>query len=281
MIQGLTTAQLYAIIAVFNRVNEHGEKAYLSAESLARNTGISDSSARRALKSLADRGILIRRERGGRSGDGQAWASTYALGQLTGSTDHRRPVDPVAQPVTGELLSEGSTAHSRDVNRSIVPSQPVTSDPPSDPPTTDPPTTDPPAGGVALVNAGASTREPPPPPQSITEERRDIYVGTFDGMGRGNPSKVEKPVDPLAQYAHLLTDWTRKQLLARARAEPDDPEFTPERTVETLIQLYTRSNRPQTKNGLRQFVVEINEATTDAGLPEPSLIRSLLGIEAA
>lgn len=130
-----------------------------------------------------------------------------------------------------------------------------------------------------VSNAGA--RELPPPPRSITEERQDTYVGVFDGMGRGKPNNVDKPADPLAEYAHLLTPWTRKQLLARARAEVPDPDYTPEHMVEIFIQLFTRSNRPQTKDGLRQFVVAINEATDGTGLPEPAAVRALLGIEAA
>ncbi|GAA4386401.1 MarR family transcriptional regulator [Tsukamurella soli] len=115
---GITGAQWYALIEVFNRSDAAGGNAYLSAEALARVSGLSERAARKALVTLVDRGVIVRVAKGGRAGDGRQWASTYALGDLLSPNESgRRPVDPANGPTNLSGQPEQECRSTPEVNR--------------------------------------------------------------------------------------------------------------------------------------------------------------------
>jgi hypothetical protein len=99
---------------------------FASVRTLA-EIGMSESSVRRATAELQARGLLIMLSRGGRSGDGHARATTWALSQPTtgermtnvsiaqGGTDENR-----SQLPTEERMIGLSTAQGEPLNRSSV-----------------------------------------------------------------------------------------------------------------------------------------------------------------
>jgi DNA-binding transcriptional ArsR family regulator len=175
--QGLTATQLYAATEAFNKADEYGRAIFLGYESLAATTGMGKTSARLALKSLVDLGLIRRTARGGRSGDGRKWASAY---ELTFSTDSTLTVDPVEQ--SGSTVS-GLPVES-DVNRQSSVPQP--SDPhvstvsgllPNKPAPINPLPINPPPLSPCVSNAGAGARET----DSIAQEVERIFGNVVEG----------------------------------------------------------------------------------------------------
>jgi Helix-turn-helix domain len=103
---------------------------------LAADCCMDESSIRRHLKVLADRGLIRQESRGGRSGDGRTRASTYRL-CVPGSTGHGCPVENV------------STGHDCPVDNG---SQPLNS-------------------GSQPLNSGVSTAQQCPPTQVLPSNK--------------------------------------------------------------------------------------------------------------
>ncbi|NMD55201.1 MULTISPECIES: hypothetical protein [Tsukamurella] len=76
--KGLSAAQYACAIAVWNNSNGDGVGAFVSAASVARDTGLAVSTTERAMRTLRDRGVIVQTSRGG----GRRRASMYSLGVL-------------------------------------------------------------------------------------------------------------------------------------------------------------------------------------------------------
>lgn len=260
---GLTATQLYAATEAFNKADEHGRDIFLGYESLAATTGMGTASAKRALKSLCELGLIQRTARGGRSGDGRKWASSY---ELTFSRDHRAHVDPVDEPVStdhGEHVEadvNGSSECSQGINP--VP-QGITGDHPINPLTTNPLPISPLAGGVALVNAGAGARETTAiRPASIFIEKEQAFI----------PEDKKTNSNRYAEWSHLLRRDLIVELEDIAQQIVDENNLAGltdladdavQSTVEWLLTAYSESTRPQTRNGIHIWLMEIR--------PEPDV----------
>lgn len=77
--RGIPAAPRIVLHEILNYSDAQGENAYPSVERLMADCGMSRSTVCRHLKWLRDNGWIVLRSRGGRSGDGHTWSSTYSL----------------------------------------------------------------------------------------------------------------------------------------------------------------------------------------------------------
>ncbi|MGX9296118.1 hypothetical protein [Tsukamurella paurometabola] len=260
---GLTATQLYAATAAFNKADEYGRDIFLGYESLAATTGMGKTSARLALKSLVDLGLLRRTARGGRSGDGRKWASAY---ELTFSTDSPLTVDPVeesASTVSGLPVESYVNRQSSAPQPSVQRSSTVSGLLPNKPAPINPLPIDPLAGGVALVNAGAGARETTAiRPASIFVEKNQPFI----------PEDKKNTAPRYAEWQHLLRRDLIVELEDIAQQIVDENNLAGltdladdavRSTVDWLLTAYSESTRPQTRNGIHIWLMEIR--------PEPDV----------
>ncbi|KXO98628.1 hypothetical protein [Tsukamurella pseudospumae] len=274
---GLTATQLYAATEAFNKADEHGRDIFLGYESLAATTGMGKTSARLALKSLVDLGLLRRTARGGRSGDGRKWASAYELtfSISMSATQANRDAPATDSPLTVDPVEESASTVSglpveTDVNRQSSVPQP--SDPhastvsgllPNKPAPINPLPIDPLAGGVALVDTGASARETTAiRPASIFVEKNQPFI----------PEDKKTTAPRYAEWQHLLRRDLIVELEDIAQQIVDENNLAGltdladdavRSTVDWLLTAYSESTRPQTRNGIHIWLMEIR--------PEPDV----------
>lgn len=108
----VTGPRLLTLLTLATFTNGKGI-AYPGIDTIATATGLGYSSVRKHLRWAVDAGLLDQVVRGHRLGNGTTIASRYRL---------------IPQPLTGERLTETSTAHDSDLNRSLETPQPLTSE---------------------------------------------------------------------------------------------------------------------------------------------------------
>lgn len=123
------TAMLTALTAATHG-DRDGSRIFVTVDLLARETGTSPATVKRALATMIDLGYLVRKRRGTRAGDGRTSASAYRLGvplQLT--SEPETPVDDARSTAHVRAVEAFSRAHSEGLKGSFDHSLGLTGEP--------------------------------------------------------------------------------------------------------------------------------------------------------
>src|SRR5674476_691532 len=108
----LTPGSRMIALVISTHARANGLRAVASLEKIAADAGMGESTARKHLKWLRDRDLVVQVARGGRNGDGLLRASTYKLVKPISTAQPSEQLTPASTATPGEHLTPTSTARS-------------------------------------------------------------------------------------------------------------------------------------------------------------------------
>jgi Helix-turn-helix domain len=201
----LQASHFRVLVELWNRSDAKGERAFPGLAMLASDCVLSVSTVTRALNALQELGWIHQDLRGGRSGNGRAWASVYSL-TIPDSAGHPCAIEDAQPPFTSAL----SVAHPCTFSSSPGTAQHVAGEPPSDPLTN--------PGSDPLTNPGSDPLTNPAAPSAVSPSPQSESLGddVKSCQHEGCPERAYPPgrwcvthmMTPSTELVTARPDWS-------------------------------------------------------------------------